>query len=215
MVIGLGTAASLGASIPVWVWVIVSICVGLVVACFQAWREERQEKEKAMQELAKLEARLQPKVKISCDKGTTKDLNYFRGPRIIDCLRVVVSNIAEQPLHNCQARIVKIEKNGQLIFSDNAILTFEPPGHADAQSKTIKPQSREFVNTVLFGDDKPQLGTLFESADVKPHFKELFIEPSEYILSMEISGTPPMVTEKFPLKFTWTGDSRTATLDKL
>lgn len=203
LVFGGWVVAWTGLEVPAWVGIIGVIAIGVVVAVVSASLSSN----KKLMEYDELR---RPKISTSCGHG-------YRGPNVLmDSLRIIVQSESDAPIKNCQARLISVKRGGVTCFDENyALLTFSPAESPDTHAKTIPPRQKEKVD-VVYVHKAPRVtaGTITGGWNFTPSVDEVFSGIGDYFLTVVISGDdiPP---ETVHLKFAWTGNWKTATLEKL
>jgi hypothetical protein len=193
--------------VPPWTVTIWFIMFLSVVIAFSAWFA-------ATKNALTLEHDLRPKIQTACGEHVTGS----RGPnKTCDSLRIVVLSLSTAPITDCRAFIIDIHRNGEPRFTGNTPqLTFYPAESAQPLVMTVYPEKAVYIDVVYVhqnGSLAP--GTYMGSVswNYAKTFQEIIDEIGEYEFTVKITGQMP--TETVRLKFNWTGNWKTARLDKV
>jgi len=158
-----------------------------------------------------------PKFKLSCSKEITacavpnqaNSMKYFR---------MVVETNCVNGIENCKGHLLKVEKDGVIIYDhDPRELPFAPAETDDCLAKTIYPNIPEHldvlciinpVHAVCFAMKGQPCGALNHKREY------IFEENGEYILHVSVTGKG-VPTAQAKLKFDWKGQWFTATMEKI
>lgn len=167
--------------------------------------------------IAELEERFKPKFKLYCSKeisacavpNPSNTMRYFRVVVEVDCATEI---------ENCTGYLTKIEKDGLVIYDhDPRELPFAPSDREDCLAKTLSPKisylldvlcTINAVHAVFFATKGQPCAALNKEGEY------IFGEEGEYILYVSVKGNAaPTISLK--LKFNWTGNESTATIEKI
>jgi hypothetical protein len=215
----LGVLATVGFDIPRTIAGIGAFGFVVVVACFLAWRDERRKVEL-------LEQQQRPRLSIECGRGIAGSFPPINWGK--QAMRIVVHSLSQAPITNCHAYLVAISKGTEKIWDgDKAGLTFAPAEKNGTKPKTIHPKTPEFIDVLYVGDllgiapgtedggwnFGRNFGKPRGNPDRSGEFQEMFSEPGDYYLIVQIVGDMP--TETVRLKFTWPRNRDKANLEKV
>lgn len=208
VVIGLFLEA--GGVISRLVLIVWAIVAGIPVAAFLAWRDERRK-------VLAFEERLEPKIEIRVELNPPINKGHDFRNRF---LRLEVENICDSDVENCEAKLIKIEKEGvsaPLWGPDAAILTFAPwnPPHDCEPKKTIRNGDTVHLD-ILYIREKWEIcmGTRDRQWLLMPRLPQIFYEPGDYVLTVRITGDG-LKTETVALGFKCTGNWMTSVMTRI
>jgi hypothetical protein len=127
--------------------------------------------------------------------------------------RVEIESICDVDIHDCEATLIRIEKDGVTIWGPNtAMLTFAPWNPPDdfEPKKTIHNRTTVYLDIFyITNDGEIVMATRDREWRFMPGLHQLFASFGNYLLTVQIMGEP-LKTETIFLNFEWTGDWMTS-----
>jgi len=166
-----------------------------------------------------LSERQKPKLDIRCSPGLPGCIPKNLGVNFVNkFFRVEIESVCDTDVVDCEAKLIKIERDGQVIWGpDVAVLTFAPwnPPHECEEKKTIRNGDTVHLDILYVqGNGEIRMGTRDRQWKLMPRIHEIFSSHGDYILTVRITGTP-LRTETILLNFTWTGNWNTAQMRRV
>lgn len=194
----------------------------LFTAPFWAWKEIRDERDA-------LQMKLVPKFEVACATSipackieTTlqlknADTGAVYGETEATYFRAVINAHGPGQITGCTGYITRICKDGRVLLEHEKLqLQYTPGSDADTYSKTISPDIPEHLDIVFVtrhSGGVPQLIHLpVKGIPHSVNLKEIFRESGDYLITIALQGTGSR-TKKFDVRFSWTGDSATSTIE--
>jgi len=235
-----GTAISgwqmMGGAIPYWFGPLV-LCIGLVIAAFQAFREQakiaREASSRAVEAEEQIKKLINPILLIGCgdavEGANTRNrqigtrppsgVEVFREtePLFGDFLGFVITNPGAVVAEKCRCDLTRLERGQQTIWSQASALPFYPREAKEElmTEKDIRPGIPMPVSLCTITDDGWVLfGSLGRPWRFRDSFENMFQTHGKYIFRVTVSSekTPP-VFAAFELE--WTGEKSTSDFRKL
>jgi len=223
-----------GIDMSLWITLVVPgafLLIALVYHCVRApyeiYEEHHREIVALRGDISGLIAKQTPRFEFACGDDVPGSISRnndlrFRAERnwmpeltfSVDFFSVVVTNSGNDPITNCHAELLKLEKGGTPIWTRQSTLSFEPRGKEPEPVNKVDllgHTSRNFALCSIRSDGAVMHSSLNQNWRNQQTFESLFDGPGEYVFTVQVAGLgSATATPVFALN--WTGQKSKSTL---
>jgi hypothetical protein len=205
--------ASLADSTTAKIGLAITAIISLALASFFVWRQQFRRWQAETHRVAALEDRLTPKLSVSYNDD---NINCRSSPILFGdrseaiCFRLKIENIMGSMIENCQGTLAEVRKIGSIPEISATRLTWATmPGPRPLANIIMHaPQYLDVVR--VHNDNRVVVATEGQAWPLSQ--ARMFENPGEYLFRVIISGKDVADTPSKYIKFTLTGDWRTASV---